>query len=118
MGHYLDGEDGKVYVKMYAGRAMGISFPTDGNNHYEPWIKAYDDGRITINKHPDGELISIEINLPPDIVSMETNVDPTITEIPSEIRWARWECSNCRRNQNQCKYPYGNKCCEKCNHDS
>ena len=78
LGHYLDGEEGKVFVKMYAGEAIGLSFPTDGNNHNETWTTVYDDGEIKINKHmSNGELISIEIDLHPDITRLETSIFPS-----------------------------------------
>lgn len=82
MSHYLDGEAGQVFVKMYAGRAVGMSFPTDGNKHYDAWAsRKYPvliDGKeceITIHTYETGELISIEVNLPESITSLGSKLD-------------------------------------------
>lgn len=81
MGHYLDGEDNKVFVKMYKGRAIGLSFPTDGNRHYDAWAqRKYPiivDGKeseLIINTYEDGVLISIEIDLPENIIKLDTSI--------------------------------------------
>ena len=74
MGHYLDGEDGKVFVQMYKGSAVGMSFPTDGNKHYDPWITRFDAFGVKVLTYEDGSLISIEVKLSEDVVDLETSV--------------------------------------------
>lgn len=81
MGHYLDGEAGRIFVKMYRGRAIGMSFPTDGDRHYDTWItRKYPvtvDGKeteINIITYEDGTLVSIDLALPKSIEDMETSI--------------------------------------------
>lgn len=72
MSHYLDGKEHTVNVKMYAGRAIGVSFPTDGNKHHEPWVQRFKGFGVTVWTYEDGELISVEVDLPEDVVHLST----------------------------------------------
>jgi len=70
---WLDGRDHLVSVQMYRGKAVGISFPRDGNRHNEEWI-IKQDGRVTVNTYADGTLISVEVDLTPEDTDLSTDI--------------------------------------------
>lgn len=75
MGHFIDGEKGKVNVTMYPSKTIGISFPTDGNRHNEDWHTVFEQYGIRIFMHlgeKGPELISIEVELSEAIKDLET----------------------------------------------
>lgn len=76
MGHYLDGAKGKVFFHMYKGRAFGVSLPTDGNKHYEEWhsIDLPLNPPIHIKHYKNGDVITIEVDLPEDIIDAEISI--------------------------------------------
>lgn len=73
---YLDGREHRVSVQMYPGRAVGISFPTDGNKHYEEWVKRFEAYGVTVWTYEDGSLISVEVRLPEDVRGLSASVEP------------------------------------------
>ena len=71
---YLDGQEKYVVVQMYRGRAVGMSFPMDGNKHNDEWVTRFKGYGVTVNTYADGTLINIEVDLPESVTNLATDV--------------------------------------------